>query len=370
VDDNQFDDLLAVQRMVDAGDLEEARAALSLIDEREGLSFSSDEEALYQSLVLAVARAADRGSAIEDLRGGLSHGSIKMLRRGVAGVSALPKAEIDEIDGLADDLERGSTAVRLHGAMWQAHREGDHLGAIRHAFRLERVLPQYTGSDDIRGQAAAELEARAEGYIVAHEYPNAAAVLESLLKVWPDREGASKRLTWCRVQIEETQQAESIIAGALAKGGQGDPEAGLAMLAEVTPEPQLLADIDAARARLEAQISELDAGAPEIEIFTNQPLVFKKNRAFSVPLRVTDDYRVEKVVVHARNESDDGYLQIPLSPVGEGLYNFIITPDLHGNQDVYFFVVARDHSGNIGRLGGQDDPRKVERKRWFRKSSK
>ena len=131
---------------------------------------------------------------------------------------------------------------------------------------------------------------------------------------------------------------------------------------------RLARDVD--RLGVEAQISELDAGAPEIEIFTNQPLVFKKNRAFSVPLRVTDDYRVEKVVVHARNESDDGYLQIPLSPVGEGLYNFIITPDLHGNQDVYFFVVARDHSGNIGRLGGQDDPRKVERKRWFRKSSK
>jgi serine/threonine-protein kinase len=366
-DDHLFDDLLDIQGLVDAGDLDAARAALDELDQRDGLSLSSDEAALYDSLVSAVTRAADRGAAIEDLRGGLRYGSVKMLRRGVAGLSGLSEIELSETEGLLADLERGRTAVRLHGAMWQAHRDGDHLGAIERAGRLQQVLPQYGGADDIRAQAAEELKARAEGYIASHEFVNAAAVLESLLRVWPDHDSAAVRLAWCREQIIETEKASSSIARAIARGDAGDPEAGLAMLDQVAPEPQLVDEIAAARVRLEERLAGLDAGAPVVEIAMDEPLAFKKNQSVTVRLKVTDDYRVERVVAHARNESDDGYLQIPLQSIGGNLYNFIVTPELHGNQDVYFFVVARDRSGNVGRLGAQDAPQKIERRRWFKK---
>ena len=82
---------------------------------------------------------------------------------------------------------------------------------------------------------------------------------------------------------------------------------------------------------------------------------------------MSDDYRVERVVVHARNEADDGYLQFPLQPDGDGIFNFVVAPELHGNKNVYFFVVAKDVSGHVGRMGSQEEPTKIARKKWFKK---
>jgi hypothetical protein len=129
----------------------------------------------------------------------------------------------------------------------------------------------------------------------------------------------------------------------------------------------LQGEVDRARSVLEARFAELDAGEPVIEIATAMELGFKKNATVIVPLRVTDDYGIERVVVHARNDADDGYLQIPLEAAGDGFYHFVVTPELHGNKNVRFFVVARDSSGHIGRFGSQDEPHTVVRKRWFKK---
>jgi hypothetical protein len=96
-------------------------------------------------------------------------------------------------------------------------------------------------------------------------------------------------------------------------------------------------------------------------------LGFKKNATVIVPLRVRDDYRVERVVVHARNKGDDGFLQIPLAAGDDGLYHFSVTPELHGNKDVSFYVVAGDRSGHEGRLGSAEMPLTIERKKWFKK---
>jgi hypothetical protein len=158
-----------------------------------------------------------------------------------------------------------------------------------------------------------------------------------------------------------------LIGSALARGDAGDPEAGLAILDKIPPDPRLQDEVDRARSVLEARIADMDAGAPVVEMTAAAELGFKKNETVTVPLRVTDDYRVERVVVHARNESDDGYLQIPLEPAGDGLYNFVVAPELHGNKSVQFFVVARDLSGHVGRFGSQDEPQTVTRKKWFKK---
>jgi hypothetical protein len=257
--------------------------------------------------------------------------------------------------------------VLLHGKMWQAHKDGDHLGTIAGADRLVEVLPGYTSALDLKNQAAEELEARAEGYIVSHEYGNAVSVLESLQRVWPEREGVASRIAWCRTQVEANQRAETAIARAVAKGDAGDPESGLEALAAISYDPRLQGSVDQARSRLEARLAELDATAPTIEIATSRELAFKKNQTITIPLKVADDFRIDRVVVHARNESDDGYLQIPLAPDEAGLYDFTVAPDLHGNQDVYFYVVAVDPSGHVGRLGAEDEPIKVERAKWYHK---
>jgi len=366
-DGNLFDDLLAIQMLVDAGDLAGAEDALNALDEGEGVSFSSDESALYDSLVMSVAEASGRGAAIEDLRAGLGYGSVKMIRRAVAGLSGMPRDEISEIDGLRDDLNRGRQVVGLHADMWGAHKDGDYLEAVEKAGLLQELLPGYAGAPELRDQSAAALESQAEAFIAADDFSNAAAVLESLRQVWPGREGTADRIVWCNEQIDLTRREESLIAEALASGDAGDPEAGLVILDRMTPDPRLQGEVDRARSVLEARVAEMDAGAPVIEIATAVELGFKKNETVIVPLKVTDDYHVERVVVHARNESDDGYLQIPLELDGDGLYNFVVDPELHGNKSVRFFVVARDTSGHIGRFGSQDEPHTVTRKKWFRK---
>jgi len=366
-DDNLFDDLLAVQQLVDAGDLEAAWEAVNVLESRDGFSFSSDESALYDSLVAAVARASDRGAALEALRTGLNYGSIKMVRRGVAGLTGFSADEIADIDGLVEDLAQARKALRLHADMWDAHREGDYLGAIENSWRLEGILPGYSGAVDVREQSAAVLEARSEAFIAGSKYTNAIAVLESMQRVWPDRDGSAARIAWCRKQVDLTRRGESLIAGALAKGEAGDPEGGLAVLDGMTPTPDLQGEVDRARFVLENRLSEMDSNEPVIVLATAMELGFKKNETITIPLKVSDDYRVERVVVHARNEADDGYLQILLQPDDEGLYNFSIAPELHGNKHVYFFVVARDRSGHVGRLGSQDEPQRVTRKKWFKK---
>jgi serine/threonine protein kinase/tetratricopeptide (TPR) repeat protein len=366
-DDNLFDDLLAIQTLVDADDLSGASDALNALDDGEGFSFSSDESALYDSLVLAVAEAADRGQAIEDLRTGLGYGSVKMLRRGVAGLSGMPRDEISEIDGLAEDLTRARRVLGLHADMWEAHKSGDYLRAVAKAGQLEDMFPGYTGAPDLKNQSAAALESQAEAFIARGEFENAVAILEDLREVWPGRAGSAARIAWCNEQIDLARREESMIAQALAKGEAGDPEAGLAILDRMSTDPLFQGDVDRARLVLESRIAELDAGEPVIEIAATMELGFKKNQTITVPLKVTDDYRVERVVVHARNESDDGYLQIPLEPAGDGLYHFVVAPELHANKSVSFYVVARDPSGHIGRFGSQDEPQMVVRKRWFKK---
>jgi len=366
-DDNLFDDLLAVQQLVDAGDLDAAREALGDLDASDGVVFSSDESAMYDSLVRAVARAADRGAAIEDLRSGFAYGSVKMLRRGVAGLSGFSTDQLADVDGLATDLDRARRVLRLHSEMWDALERGEYLAAIEDAGRMEELLPGYSGSAELRDQAATALEARADGMISEHQFANAIAVLEGLRRVWPEHPSAASRISWCEEQIALARREEGIIEAALASGEAGDPERGLAALAEMSPGPALRGAHDRARAILEAKLAEMDAGEPTIQIAATVELGFKKNETIVVPLRVEDDFRVDKVIVHARNESDEDYLQIPLLPDGQGIYNFTIDPELHGNKNVYFFVVAKDASGHLGRFGSRDEPQTVTRKRWFKK---
>ena len=366
-DDNLFDDLLAVQALVDDGNLEVARASLRELEGRADLAMGSDEAALYESLVSVVSQAADRDRAVGDLRSGLGYGSIKMIRRGSAGLAGMTGDEISEVAGLAGDLERARRALRLHTEMWDAESREDHVAVIRIGGELERVLPGYSGAPEAREQAAAAIASRAEGAAVRGQFDNAVAIYESLERVWPNRPEVAERIEWCRDRADEGRRAESVIAAALAMGEGGDPEGGLAKLDAIDPDPRVKTEVERARAALRTVLEELDAEAPVVDLAVDGDLGFKKGATVIVPLRVTDDYRVESVVVHARNEADDGFLRIPLERADDGLYHFTVTPELHGNKDVSFYVVATDRSGHVGGLGSEDDPQTIERKRWFKK---
>lgn len=366
-DANLFDDLLKIRGLVDAGDLDSARAALDELESRDDVSMTSDEAALYESLVAAVAEEAGRTTAIADLRNGLAHGSIKMVRRGAAGLSGMSPIEIAAEDGLADDLQQARQVIGLHTRMWDAYNAGDYLGAISASNELAHELPGYSGAGEVREQSADAIEARAEAHLAGNEYDSALAVFESLLRVWPDRAGLPARVDRCREQLAITRREESVITAALAMGQAGDPEGGLARLDSIAGETRLADEVAAARSTLEAKLAALDAGAPRVELATAVELSFKKNERLTIPFRATDDHRVEEVVVHARNQNDEAYLEIPLEADDQGLYPFVVTPELHGNTDVVFYVVAVDRSGHVGRLGSSDQPLTIVRSKWFKK---
>jgi len=366
-DDNLFDDLLSIQALVDAGDLEAARVAIDELDGRNDLLLNSDESALYNSLVASVARATDRDAAIDDLQTGLEHGSIRMIRRGAAGLNGMPRDEIAEYLGLAGDIDRARRVLLLHSEMWDAEKEGDHLGAIRYAGELEREFPGYGGAPDARERAAVAVETRAEGAAERGAFDDSLAILESLDRVWPNRPGLSERIRRCSEQVDASRREESVIESAWALGRAGDPEGGLARLDTLGSDAGTTAEAEEARSALLNQLKAMDEQIPTIEFATAMDLGFKKNATIIVPLRIRDDYSVERVVVFARNKGDDGFLRIVIDPGDDGLYHFSVTPELHGNKDVFFYVVAEDRSGHVGRMGDAGMPLTIERKKWFKK---
>ena len=94
---------------------------------------------------------------------------------------------------------------------------------------------------------------------------------------------------------------------------------------------------------------------------------FKKNEIVVVPVMVTDDYRVERVVAWVAGDPSDGYREITLQQAEDDLFPLEIGPELHGNHSILYYVVASDRSGHQAFFGSPDAPFKIERVKWFKK---
>ncbi|MFV2072627.1 MAG: hypothetical protein ACC742_08245 [Thermoanaerobaculales bacterium] len=358
--------LEAAQLMLLDGNLEAAREALQDFGRDEIDALSDEEREIYDEIT-GVAEGADMELAIRDLRGGLEVGSVRMLRRGVAGMSVMPRSEISAEPGLERDLARARQALRTHADLWDAKKNGDHWRVIEAAAKMAAILPDYSGAYQLRDEAAAALAAEAEPVIEEGNYEKAITMLERLQSAWPASPGVAERIAWCRTALGAERLQQATLASARAKGEAGDPEGGLRLLDEADVDPAWESRYAEARRRLETQLANLDAGYPIIELQEGFDLAFKKNQGLVVPLRVTDDYRVERVVVLARTGAGSEYREIQLSNAGENLYPFEVTPELHGNALVRFYVIAIDHSGHETRLGGPEGPLTIKRKKWFKK---
>ena len=346
-----------------------ARAAIEALRPEEIEAFTEDEATIFEDIRSALAGAdrADRDRAIRDLRGGLEQGSVRMLRRGVVGVSAFSRAELRAVPGLEGDLVRAREALSAQSDLWAAQEAGDNLRVIELSAVVSAMLPEYNAAYQLREQAAVALRTDAEVAIEAGDCELAIVRLESLQRAWPGRPGVEERINWCREQVRAEQRQREILDEALAMGEAGDPEGGLRSLAEAEPDSGWLDRYEEGRRSLESQLKNLDAGYPIIELPDDFELAFRKNQTLVVPMSVTDDYRVQRVVVVVKTEAQPEYREIPLQDVGDGMYPFEVSPDLHGNAWVQFFVVATDHAGHETRLGGSQGPLTLVRKKWFQK---
>jgi hypothetical protein len=185
--------------------------------------------------------------------------------------------------------------------------------------------------------------------------------------VWPERDGVAERIEWCRRQQAGEDRMMAVLESALTTGQAGDPEGALRVLAGVTPTEEFNGRFERARRTLTDQLASMDAQPPEIFVPTDLEMILRKNTTFVVPITVTDDYRVERVIAHVRKNDESGFREIPLESTDAGLYPFEITPALHGNKKLFFYVTAEDRSGHRSNLWSADQPQLLKRKGLLRR---
>jgi serine/threonine protein kinase len=348
------------------GDLDGARATLEALSDEEVANLDAAELQLYEELMAAV-ESTDWTAALKDLRGGLAAGSIKMLRRGTAGLSGMSREEIADEPGLRRDLDHARSALKTHERMWTAKKNGDHEAILEQSKAMISLLPDYSGSYSLRDGAATELEARAENAISQRDFGAALVQLESVHRYWPDRSGLVERMEWCRLEQAGDRRLQETLDRALEAGRGGNPQEGLRILAGDSPNATFAGRFAEAQKRFEQQIAGLDAQPPEILLPPDFNFAFKKDTTVVVPITVTDDFRVRRVVVFVKGKSDASFREIELRPVSQGLYRFEATPAVHGNAKLFFYVVATDQSGHQSTLGDAAQPLQLDRKRWYKK---
>jgi serine/threonine protein kinase len=354
------------ERHLADGDLEGAQAVFEALTDDEIDQFSERENEIYETVLDAV-EGTDRNTALRDLRGGLKAGSIRMLRRAVAGLADLDQAEIQGEPGLREDLDHARNALATHERLWTANKEENHVAVLEHARAMIALLPDYSGAYRLRDEAASAIDAQAEQAISARDYGAALELLEGIHRFWPEREGLVERMEWCRLEQAADRSSREQLDRALAAAAGGDPESGLQILARAKPSAGFVERFDEARIRLERQLEAMDAGSPEIVIPQDAALEFKKGDSVVVPIQVTDDYQVARVTVHFRSKESEQVEQRDLAPSGGGVYRFEVLPEMHLNKDFLFWVVAVDRGGHEGRLGSPDEPLVLDRKRWYRR---
>lgn len=348
------------------GDVDQARRLLRNFPEQLVASFGAEERELYDGLLGSI-ESDNRDQAVADLMGGLEHGSVRMLRRGLSGLADLPAEERASIPDLEANLARARTAIRLHNELGEAERAGAHLVVMDRADEMIELLPGYSRSYALKENAAVALQTAAEDAIAKRDFLVAVKTLTALEERWPGREGVVDRISWCERQQLVDEELETVLRNARAAGQRGDPEAGLGMLDGASPQGPHVARFGALRMELEARLSEMDAGVPTISLDPAFDPAFKKNETVVVPLTVTDDFRVERVSAWVGTGESQRYQEVVLQPAADGTCPLEITPEMHGNRTVFFFVMASDPAGHQVYLGSPDAPYEIERKKWFNK---
>jgi hypothetical protein len=297
-----------------------------------------------------------------------------MLRRAVTELDELGAEEIAQVPGLDADLERAREALRLHALMYEAHDEAGTLMVLEHASALIAILPDFSRALAWREEAAAALEAEADADASTGNFDEALAVIEPISLHWPERDGHEARIARYRNLRDDDQalrereaEFQTILDAAAERGESGAPDEGLRILRNRTAPGSLAEQKTRLVERLTAQLAEIDALSPQVEVAPDVEIVYKKNQPIVMTFRITDDYRVRETVLMLRAQGSSEYRDIPLSGPDGDNYSVEISPDIHQNGALEFYVEALDVSNHVGRLGSSSEPLLLRRKGLFKK---
>ncbi len=347
-------------------DVEGARAILSAITPEEIELFSTEEVESFNAMNSAL-EGSRFDAAVSDLKGGLDHGSIRMLKRGVAGVQRANPEDLADRPDIPPMLKKGQNALRIHALMWKAHESQDHRLVLEQCSAMIEVLPMYSTPFQFREEAALALENVSEQAFEAGYYDQARGRLSPITTYWPDREGLSQRLSTIENTKQELEDQRTHIAEALAISQAGDPEEGLAILEGITPVAMLQRHYSEAVTLLEKHRAELDAQPPEVVFKLKPQFEFKKKKTVTIQLIVTDDHQVTGVSAYLKAAGANGYSKINLNPdPSTGSCTLDIGPETHNNNDFLLYVEAVDGSGHTGRLASPQAPLEFKRKKGLK----
>jgi len=346
------------------GDFETARRLMAEIPAARLAALSGSDAALARG-ILAELEGLSRERAIEDLAQGLRNGNLRTLRAAVDALAGLTAREQAAVPGLKEQLAKANDALRVSAQISRAQRRGDALELLQRSTEMIAILPAYRRAFELREEAARALVAEADEHAQLRRWDRAIQRLELLASTWPEAPEVAERLARVRHSKEAEEQARRVLAQATAALESGNPEVGLAALASLAPPPYLAGAFAEAREQLQARLAELDAQPPSITIPADFEPRFKKNEILTIPIRITDDYRVASAKAFVRSEGQAQYREVKLKSLGGEQYVLELPPAVHGNASVELYIVATDTSGHSSSFGTASKPFEVKRRRLF-----
>jgi hypothetical protein len=342
-------------------DLKARRALRSIPWGEQGLLTPSgcrELSAIQENLALA---AFERLPA--DLASGLKSGDLESLE---TAVEAGTGQEAGLAPAVRADFERARGAVAAYAQVRAASAQGNPVQTLERFAALAALIPKANDPDDLRGKAAAAIEAEAEKLLRDGKYAEALARMEPVQRTWFERPGLRERLALYQ-KYEQDEATQERILGALPNiERHKKPWDGLQMMAGVTPTPHLATRFQEARARLEDLLLRLDKEAPKLVLRDGFMLDYARGTVANLSFRASDDYEVRDVKLMARPEGGK-YHEMPLEKTRTGYYTVEIPVSFHQNGTVDFYVVATDLSGHETALGNPGQPMQLKRQQGFQR---
>jgi serine/threonine protein kinase len=315
--------------------------------------------------VVQPAPPARPAADVADIESAIAAGSVEQVRTFLAGLSKDDRAAIEANPNGKKQLDLAGRAVEADTALAKATRARDWATAVQQASTLAAALPGSRQAKQARETAAAALEAEADAALRKGGADAALGKLEALKRAWPDRPGLEARVAEAHSAKEADQRFAAALAAADAAEKERRPEKGLEALEQVTPDAHWQERFTGTRLRLEGLLSEIDKAPPSIQLKPAFKLDYSKGTVVTVPLLVSDDYRVKSVSVMARRDGTSEFHPLPVKATGGDQYAVEITPDFHGNKTVELYVVAEDFAGHTTRLGSPEQPLRLKKRGFF-----
>ena len=296
-----------------------------------------------------------------DLAGGLRSGDLEVLQTAVE-VAVGREATLPPDVRASYDKARG--VVEAYAQARAASAQGNPVQVLERFATLASLLPKVSDPEDLRGKAAAALEAQADALARDGQYAEGLAKMEPIQRTWPDRPGFRDRAARFQKYQQNEQQQEQILAALPNVERHKKPWDGLQMMNGIEPTPHLAQQLQEARARLEDRLAQLDKEPPQLTLRDGFLLEYDRGAVVELSFRATDDYQVKDVKLLARPEGGK-FRDLTLDKTRSGYYTVQIPPSFHQNGNVDFYVVATDLSGHETALGSRDQPMRLKRKQGF-----